>query len=663
MKKKYLMHKFSKVFAVMLLSAALALGGCTSASNLEETVSSTSSQTESSVQAGQTTYSAAANAGEVTTIDITDMFSKRDMETEYKEDECVLITLNGTEAQCSSSGVTIEDGTVIIKEAGSYLLRGSYNGSIRVEAPEDAKVQLILDGVTIRQSGTAAIYGKTADKIFLTMAEGSSNQIINEGDFQAIDENNIDGAIYSKCDLTLNGNGTLTVNSEKGHGIVSKDDLKITSGTYVITAGDHGISGKDSIRIADGDLTITSTEDGLHSGNDEDADKGYVYVAGGKITISAGDDAIHGETKVVIADGKINITKSKEGIEAAIVEIAGGEITVVASDDGLNCADGSSTEGFGGRGFGQQGASGGNTAKSSVYLLISGGKILMDAKGDGIDSNGDVYVTGGEIYVSGPENNGNGALDYDSKGEITGGSFIAIGSTGMAMNFNSATQGSALITLSSTHKAGEQIQLKDSSGNLILSFTSTRSFASVVVSSPLMKQGGTYTLTVGSETQTFTLDQLLYGQSNGFGGMGGFGGGRGGFGGFGGQRPDGSDGQMPEGFDGQFPEGFDGQMPNWGDGQMPEGFDGQLPEGFDGQMPNWGDGQMPEGFNGQFPEGFDGQMPNWGDGQKPGAGQGQMPDGSGGRKSGGSKGQRSGDSNDQKQDGSKGTSEKQSSGT
>ncbi|MBO4514588.1 MAG: carbohydrate-binding domain-containing protein, partial [Lachnospiraceae bacterium] len=184
MKKKYLMHKFSKVFAVMLLSAALALGGCTSANAPEGTTDAAASQTESSVQAGQTTYSAAASAGVVTTIDITDMFSKRDMETEYQEEECVLITLNGTEAQCSSSGVTIEDGTVIIKEAGSYLLRGSFNGSIRVEAPEDAKVQVILDGVTLRQSGTAAIYGKTADKIFLTMAEGSSNQIINEGDFQ-----------------------------------------------------------------------------------------------------------------------------------------------------------------------------------------------------------------------------------------------------------------------------------------------------------------------------------------------------------------------------------------------------------------------------------------------------------------------------------------------
>ena len=556
MKRKTLFRKFSKILAVSILTGALLLSGCTSASEISDNNTLQGTETSASANgtndtqgAGQVADGTAAvqvSNASVTTIDVSDMFSKRDQKTEYDESECILVTLDGTTATCENDAVKIEEGTVLITAEGSYILRGSFTGSIRVEAPDDAKVQLILDGVSITQSTTAAIYVKTADKVFLTTAEGSTNVITNTGDFVKIDDNNIDGAIYSKTDLTLNGNGTLTVSSEKGHGIVSKDDLKITSGTYEITAGDHGISGKDSIRILDGTINVTATQDGLHSGNDEDADKGYVYIAGGNITISAGDDGIHGETKVVIADGTINVTKSTEGIEGVIVEIAGGDITVVASDDGINAADGSSSQGFGGRGgFGQ-----GSTANTNVYVLISGGVIRVDAKGDGIDANGSVYVKGGETYVNGPENNGNGALDYDATGEITGGSFIAIGASGMAMNFSSSTQGSALVTTSSTHKAGETVTLKDADGNVIISCTATRSFNSVVVSSPLMKQGGTYTLTIGSETQTFTLDQLIYGQSNGFGG-------------FGGQMPGGQGG----GFNGQMPGGFNGNEGGFGGGR------------------------------------------------------------------------------------------------
>ena len=620
MKKKYLVRRFSKTLAVMILSTAMLLSGCTSANELGGTTSTgAEAQTQSSQQVSTANYSASSSGVEVTTLDISDMFTERDSKTDYNESECILITLNGDAAECSGAGVTIEDGTILIREAGSYLLRGSYNGSIQVEAAEDAKVQLILDNVTLKQTGTAVIYGKTADKIFLTMAEGSSNQILNTGEFQAIDENNIDGAIYSKCDLTLNGNGSLTVSSEKGHGIVSKDDLKITSGTYVVTAGAHGISGKDSIRILDGKLTITSVKDGLHSGNDEDADKGYVYIAGGTITIQSDDDGIHGESRVLIAGGTVDIQKCVEGIEAAIVEITDGDVNVCASDDGINATDGSGDSfgvpGFGGgqnfkggQGFGgnqdtsqeagskQEKSSSSNsntsTAATNVYILISGGKVVVDAKGDGLDANGAIYVTGGEIYVNGPENSGNGTLDYDGKAEITGGTLIAIGSNGMAMNFSSSTQGCALLTLSSTHNAGETVQLKDSKGNVIVSLTAASRFATVLVSSPLMKQGETYTLTAGSETKEFTLEQLLYGQSNGFGGMGGFGGngGRGGFG-----NP--GEGGLRGSFEGQ-PEGLDGSF----EGQ-PKGFEG-MPEGFDGNfegVPNF-----PGGFEGNF-EGMPGR--------------------------------------------------------
>ena len=381
MKRKYIIHRFTKTLAIAILTGALLLSGCTTAQNAggegaaqsvraENNQTAQESTSASGVQKAQTAESQGnAQTVQTSSFDVSDMFSDRDSKTEYDEAECTVITLSGDSATCESKAVSVEAGTVIIKEAGNYILRGSFNGSIRVDAPEDAKVWLILDGVNVTTEGTAAVYAKEADKVFVTTSEGSKNVITNTGEFKAIDDNNIDGAIYSKCDLTLNGNGTLVVSSEKGHGIVSKDDLKIASGTYEITAGDHGISGKDSIRILDGDITITSTEDGLHSGNDEDADKGYVYIVDGDITINAGDDGIHGESRVVIEGGKIDIAKCTEGIEAAIVEIAGGDVNVVASDDGINCAGGSDT--------GSEGRMGRDmfAAQEGVYLKITGGNV------------------------------------------------------------------------------------------------------------------------------------------------------------------------------------------------------------------------------------------------------------------------------------------------
>ena len=557
MKRKDFM-RFSRILGVAVLSSALLLGGCgmNGMKGMDGTADGAAVKENVSGSLGVAGSAAERNS---------EMFTNRDKEVGYEESKCTVISLNGDSASCDQDSVVMDGSTIVIRKEGDYLLRGTLkNGSVRVEASNSDKVRLILDGADISCVGTAPIYCKKADKVFITLAADSENKLTNTGAFEAVDENNIDAAIFSKCDLTLNGMGSLTVSSEEGHGIVSKDDLAIVSGNYRITSGDHGISGKDSIRIADGNIEITCAEDGLHSGNDEDADKGYVYIEGGNITISAGDDGIHGESRVQIFGGNISVLKSYEGIEAAIIEIAGGEISVTAADDGINAADGSGSGGFGKGFFGGRGqnpdANGdGAGIASQVYLSISGGKIIVNASGDGLDSNGNLYMSGGEVYVSGPENSGNGALDYESKAEITGGVLVAVGASGMAMNFSSASQGSALLTTASGHKAGEKVELKDSQGNVLLSYTPTSSFNSVVVSCPEMKEGGTYTLSVGSENLEFTLNQLIYGSSSGFGGMGG---GRGGKGGFDGNMGDPSG---REGFDGGMggpggKEGFDGNM-------------------------------------------------------------------------------------------------------
>lgn len=476
-----------------------------------------------STESGQKTQAAEASAaaqtvGEVTVLDVSELFTDRDKEIGYEESDCELITLEGDRASSDSGGVEISDGTVTITQEGTYLLRGTYEGSIIVYTTDEAaKVQLILDGAEVTCEGGAALYILQADKVFVTTAAGSENSLNSVGEFVQTDDNNVDGAIFAKDDLTLNGAGSLTVSCETGHGIVCKDDLRITSGTYMITAADHGIQAKDSTRILSGSITITAGEDGIHSGNDEDDTVGYTYIGGGELTIAAGDDGIHADTELVIAGGTVTVTESYEGLEGNVIEITGGTITLTASDDGLNAAGGND-------GSGQMGGFGRDMfdTDESCSLIIRGGTLTVNAGGDGLDSNGGLYVYGGEVIVYGPTNSGNGALDYGTEAVITGGTVIAFGSSGMAENFGDDSTQCSMIVNFTTQAAGTGITLTDASGNVCVTAVSEKSYSSVVISSPELEVGQTYTLTAGEVTETIELTDTVYGS-----GMGGMPGGRG----------------------------------------------------------------------------------------------------------------------------------------
>ena len=466
-------------------------------------------------------------------IDITDMFTKRDLAGNYDESEAVKITLSGKTAACNSSNVQIEDGVVTIKAAGVYVLSGTLtDGTIVVDAGDDDKVQLVLDGVSIMAADYAAIYAKNADKVFVTLAEGAGNSLTVSGDYVQTDDNNVDAVIFAKCDLTLNGTGSLTVKDNTGHGIVSKDDLVVTGGTYTIYSQDHCLNGKDSVRIADGTFNLSCDEDGIHAGNDDQQD-GYVYIEGGDINISVGDDAIHAEGLLIITGGDIDVSKSCEGVEGDKILVTGGDIDVISSDDGFNAAGGSSGSGDNHDGFGDSSGSGDNhdgfgggpgmggvdmDADNDAYILITGGTININANGDGIDSNGCIGITGGSVYVLGPSDNGNGAMDYGICAAITGGEIVAVGGSGMAQGFgDESTQCSALVNFDEWIDAGETITLTDSDGKEVLSYKADKKFNSVVISTSDMKQGDNYTLTVGDQSSTFTLDDITY--SEGSGGM------------------------------------------------------------------------------------------------------------------------------------------------
>ncbi len=553
------------VMAALLTFGMLAAGcGNAGSANREE-----KDATKAGAAANGAAVSQKADTGDVTILDVTDLFSGRDLEVGYDESECVQITLLGDTAQADSASVEVEGNVVTVTDEGSYLITGNLQGRLVVSAEKTDKVQLVFDGASISCAGSAALYVDRADKVFVTTVAGSENLLESTGEYVAIDEHNIDGAVYAREDITFNGEGLLRVKSEVGNGIVCKDDLVIASGAYEITAGHHGLEGKDSVRVANGDLVVTAKDDGVHSGNDEDVTVGYTYIGGGSLTIAAGDDGIHSDTELVIAGGRIDVTESNEGIEGSNVEITGGVISVRAKDDGINAA---------------------GEAGTTHSIIISGGDLTVNADGDGIDSNGSLYVKGGTLLVHGPANSGNGALDYDGEASITGGTVIALGASGMAQNFGQGSeQCCIMVNLQKMQAAGSVVELKDASGSVLLSCTAEKSYNSAVLSCGDIRVGETYTVCMGDESTQVEMTETIYGNGMGPGGhgMGGFG-----------DRP-GRDG-MEERPGGREKFGQDGKRP-----KLPEGQDGELPQ--PPERPNGELPQMPEGPNGELPQMPEGQ--------------------------------------------------------
>ena len=499
-------------------------------------------------QSTDTTESAGTSTTATTVVsDTTDdeaMFTDRDKEIGYSEAESTIVALADNASTASGEGVTISENTITISAEGTYILSGSLsNGQIVVDAADDAKIQIVLNGADITNESSAAIYVINADKVFFTTASNTENTVSVTGEYAAIDENSIDAAIFSKTDLTLNGAGTLTINAEYGHGVVSKDDLVVTCGIYVITAETQGLSGKNSVRIADGTFTITAGTDGIHSENADDTTLGFVYIAGGSFSISAGKQGISGTSDVSILGGTINITDSYEGIEGLTINISGGDTTIVSSDDGLNAAGGNDGSG--------SMAQGGMGAVDGCLIKISGGTLTIDANGDGIDSNGNLTISDGVITVNGPASTGNGALDFAGTSEITGGTLLASSNGGMDEGFSdNSTQCAIVYSLGASQSAGTTVTLKDSSGNVVAEFTPSKQFNAVYFSVPEFTSGETYTLCVGSEEYSVELTSTTYSNGSGMG-MGG------GQGGMGGQMPSGSQGG-PGGKGGQAPTGGTG---------------------------------------------------------------------------------------------------------
>ncbi|MBQ7359150.1 MAG: carbohydrate-binding domain-containing protein [Lachnospiraceae bacterium] len=578
--------------------------------------------------------------GSVLSGEITEAIANiKTKEADY--DKAVYVELDGTKALISSignvaanievgetatNGLSLANGVLCIGSAGDYVLSGEFEGQVQVNADKEDKVHLILNGVSIHCADSGAIYGAQSDRIYITLAEGTVNEV-SDGTVYVYEEEGQDepnAAIFSKDDLTFDGTGSLVVKGNYGDGIRSKDDLAIVGGNYEVEAVKDGLQGKDSVCITSGNFILKVGSDAIKSSNDTEEEKGYVVIDGGTFSIQAEDDGVHGESGLLINDCKMDILNCYEGLEAKVIEINGGEISIVASDDGLNAAYGSTDETSGevasdaentdttdttedaGWGRGQKGGFGGFSGdagggKGSMIpdanckIAVNGGAITVSAGGDGIDSNGSFYVTGGEVYVNSSPRGADGALDCGTEAIVTGGVVVALGASGMATGFSQeSSQCFILYNMNTQAVAGEKLSLVDKEGQELLSYTPTDAYNSVLVSCPDMVADGTYTLKCGEQEMEITLSGNFYSDGgNGFGGFGDFGGGK--FGGFGGDDQGKGNG------------GFGGGRGNRGDENAtpPEGM--TPPEGWEeGQMPSMP--EMPEGMT--PPEGWEeGQMP------------------------------------------------------
>lgn len=238
-------------------------------------------------------------------VKASDRFTKFDTRISY--DGAESITLKDGASNATGDGVLIEGDIITINRGGSYVLSGKLSdGQIIVEVDKTEKVQLVFNGVDITSKKSSPVYIKSADKVAITLAQGTENILSDADNYEGQNEKGEPNAcVFSKDDLTINGYGKLTVKGNSNNGISTKNDFKLVSGEVIISAKNNALKGKGSILVNSGSLNVESDDDGLKSDEDEDPAKGFILIEGGNISIKAGDDALTAFTSVTISGGHV----------------------------------------------------------------------------------------------------------------------------------------------------------------------------------------------------------------------------------------------------------------------------------------------------------------------------------------------------------------------
>ena len=530
-----------KTVTSVTLIAALGLTGCSTASGT--TLTSGTSTVHSAVS-GATAGTSTSNAAAGQTLDAQTHYTNEDLTWDSSGEKTIDLA-NPT----ATDGVSVENGTITITSGGTYRLTGEYSGQVKIEAAKTDTVRLVLDNAKITNSTGAAINVVSAAEAIIYTAAGTTNTVADEANYTATGDDDPDAAIYSTANLTLTGEGSLSVEGAYEEGIHTTGGLVIASGTLEVNAANTGIKGKDYVDITGGIVNVTAAQDGIKSTNTDDESMGFTRLSAGSVTVSAGDDGLKAPHTLEISGGTLNIEKSNEGIEAQYINILDGDVTVNSTDDGINASlkdsssDTSSDTTSGTATTGQQtqqnqngqvqqapagggaapGGSQGSTGQNQnmpqpptdgtmpgggggtfevvdAAINISGGTVTVNAEGDGIDSNGTATFSGGTVTVNGPAAGGNNALDSNGDLLLNGGTVTAGSTADMFEAPSSAsTSGYLKITDSSALTQGSTVQVTDSSGTVVANYKITTSGVQLVlVSNKNIVKGQSYTVSVTS---------------------------------------------------------------------------------------------------------------------------------------------------------------------
>ena len=393
--------------AAMLVPGLLTgCGNINTDSSVTDGISATQSITASNISNTGTKTGAAS-----TSQSTSENLSKAEV-TFIFSDSGIEAALTSIGDENTSEKYEIDGTSLVIKEAGVYVLTGSCtDGNVKVKKGTTGVV-LVLNGLTLTSADTAVIACNKSSQVTIEAAAGSENTLTdseqnNEDNYP--DNENVENAVL-KCkdgsQVVLCGTGILNINANGKNGI--KSGATTTE------------EGEASLTIKELTLNITAPV------NDAINAEQLLNVESGSLTISAGDDAVHCDLVLNIGEEgtqgpSITITECNEGLEGATVNIASGEIDITASDDCINAAN-SSLNGY------------------DFEMNISGGTInAYTSNGDGFDSNADMNISGGTVVVWSANSADNEPLDADGTITISGGIVLAAGGgSGMGMNLEAS---------------------------------------------------------------------------------------------------------------------------------------------------------------------------------------------------------------------------------
>ena len=556
------MRRVGGAIAALASVALVTACGMTSATATDAATGSTS------ISTAVRQASAGASASDVLsanadTSEATDIATDADKTGAYDASAATTITASGGSAEVSGAdagNVTVDGGTVTITGSGTYVVSGTLDGQVVVNA-DKADVRLVLAGASITNTGGPAIDIQDAGSAVMVLAEGTTNTLADGSAYADTSEDAATAALFSSDTLTITGTGSLNVTGSYKDGISSKNGLVITGEpTITVDAVDDGVRGKDYLLVSSGSLTVSAGGDGLKSSEDNDEAKGFVALGDATVNVTSGDDGVSATTDVTVDGTTLSIAAG------------GGQANATVSEE-QGPGQGAPGQGAPGQGApGQDQAAGGQSDESqsesttaspkginagvtyaqdtgsvtidaadeglqAAFVNVNGGSLDIASGDDGINaSNGDytiegyesadsesddgsvLTISGGQVQIDYANSDG---IDSNGSAHVTGGEVVVGGAAGSMDGSVDANGETTLVGVSASIAVaeGDTITVTGADGT---SWTLTSTISADAVTVLGLSEGGEYTVaTTSGGSTTATASALSAGMGGGPGGPGG----------------------------------------------------------------------------------------------------------------------------------------------